>query len=61
MVIIGAVEVRNVGGEAMNEYVVGGLDMEGLLDFGVWRNVEMEEDQRREKNGEKVEYIHCRN
>jgi hypothetical protein len=59
MVIIGAVEVRNVGGEAMDEYVVGGLDMEGLLDFGVWRNEEMEEDQRREKNGEKVEY--CRN
>jgi hypothetical protein len=59
MVIIGAVEVGNVGGEAMNEYVVGGLDMEGLFDFGVWRNEEMEEDQRREKNGEKVEY--CRN
>ena len=59
MVIIGVVEIGGVSGESMDEYVVGGLDVEGLLDFGVWRDQEMEEDQGRKEDGKKGEY--CRN
>lgn len=56
MVIIGAVEVRNISGEAMDEYVMGGLDVEGLFDFGVGRDKKMEKDQDRKEKGENVEY-----
>lgn len=59
MVIIGVVEIGGVSGEPMDEYVVGGLDVEGLLDFGVWRDEKMEEYQGQKENGKKGEY--CRN
>lgn len=54
MVIIGAIEVGRVR-EAVDEYIVSCLDMEGLLDFGVGSDKEVEEDQSGKKEGENDE------
>lgn len=49
MVIVVAIEVGLVRGEAMDQYIVGRLDMKGLLDLGVGRDEEMDEDQSRQQ------------
>ena len=33
-----------LGWDTKREYVMGGLDVEGLLDFGVWGDVEVDKD-----------------
>lgn len=58
MVIIRAVEVRIIeaGWESAGQDVMHGLDMEGLLDFGIWSNKKVKEDQSREKQRENGRY-----
>ena len=54
MVIIGALEVEFVR-KAVGQDVVDSLDMEGLLDFGVGSDEEVEEDQGWEEENENIE------
>lgn len=44
MVIIVAIESRLVRGEAVDQYIMRRLDVEGLLDLGVGRDEEMNQD-----------------
>lgn len=48
--VVGGLEagIDIVGRRAVDEDVVDGLDGEGLLDFGVWGDEEVEEDERGE-------------
>lgn len=39
----------------MDQYIMGGLDMEGLLDLGVRRDEEMKEDQSRQQKRKECE------
>lgn len=39
------VEIFDTRERAVMYQIVGGLEIEGLLNFGVWRDEEMEEDE----------------
>lgn len=47
---------RAGGGRAVDEDGVGGLEVEGLRDFGVWRGEEEEGDEEGDEEGEGIFY-----
>lgn len=49
VIIIVAIEIRLVRREAMDQYIMCGLDVEGLFDLGIGSNQEMNQDHGREK------------
>lgn len=54
MVIVGAIEIQVIKAiwQPVGQNIMYGLDVERLLDFGVWSDEEMKEDQGWEEKSE---------